>query len=219
VTVTAYGLCRELRALSYEVVWPTVLGLRVIRVVVVRDPNGKMRDAYLFSTDLKAGLVWVIETFAARWSIEVLFRASKQVMDIEAPQHWSQSSVEKLAPWVWSVQSVVMVWYLTVGHQEAEAKELADIMGPWDSDCTFRYFLLFAHSLSLFTLFDPAGPAVSTRHPQQAFGQDPKLSLGRSPPQHRLDFLSQHLALQCFTTVRMRWPPRLIIPRALLAIH
>jgi hypothetical protein len=141
VTVTAYGNRRAVRALAYEVVWPTVLGLRVIQVVVVRDPSGKMRDAYLFTTDLKAELVWVIETFAARWSIEVLFRASKQVLDIEAPQHWSQASVEKLAPWVWSVQSVVMVWYLTVGHQLAEAKELAALMGPWDSEWSLRHMV------------------------------------------------------------------------------
>lgn len=154
VTVTVYGVRRELRALSYEVVWPTVLGLRRIQVVVVRDPSGKMRDAYLFSTDLKAPWVWVIETFAARWSIEVLFRASKQVMDIEAPQHWSQSSVEKLVPWVWSVQSVVMVWYLTVGHQLAEAEELAEIMGPWDSEWSLRHMVQVLRRAILNQLID-----------------------------------------------------------------
>ena len=66
--------------------------------------------AYLFTTDLSAGLQWVITMFAWRWAIEVLFRASKQVLEIEAPQHWCQESVEKLAPWVWSMQSVIMVW-------------------------------------------------------------------------------------------------------------
>lgn len=154
VTVTAYGVCRKLRALAYEVVWPTVLGSRVIQVVVVRDPGGKMRDGYLFTTDLKAELGWVIETFAARWSIEVLFRASKQVLDIEAPQHWSQASVQKLAPWVWSVQSVVMVWYLTVGYQVAEAEELAKIMGPWDSEWSLRHMVQVLRRAILNQLID-----------------------------------------------------------------
>src|SRR5262249_26560342 len=54
VSVCAYGEERELLALGYEVVWPRVLGLRPIRVVVVRDPLGKMRDCYLFTTDLQA---------------------------------------------------------------------------------------------------------------------------------------------------------------------
>lgn len=43
---------------------------------------------YLFSTDLEANRGWVITQFAWRWSIEVLFKASKQILDIEAPQHW-----------------------------------------------------------------------------------------------------------------------------------
>jgi DDE superfamily endonuclease len=70
VTVTVYGRCRQLQALAYEAVWPTVLGLRPIQVVVVRDPEGRMRDAYLFTTDLQASMGWAITQFAWRWSIE-----------------------------------------------------------------------------------------------------------------------------------------------------
>ena len=115
--------------------WPTrwcgrrVLGYRRLQVVVVRDPSGRMRDAYLFTTDLEASLSWVITQFAWRWAIEVLFRASKQVLDIEAPQQWSRESVEKVAPWVWSMQSVVMVWYITAGYESAEAAELRERAG------------------------------------------------------------------------------------------
>src|SRR6202023_645384 len=98
VTVSVYGCVRSLQALAYEVVWPRVLGYRAIQVVVVRDPSGRMRDGYLFTTDLKASLSWVITMFAWRWAIEVLFRASKQVMDIEGPQHRGQDSVGVLAP-------------------------------------------------------------------------------------------------------------------------
>lgn len=141
VEVTVYGCARRLRAFAYEVVWPTVLGLRPIRVVVVRDPEGRMQDAYLFTTNRKARLEWVITQFAWRWSIEVLFRASKQVMDIEAPQHRSQESVEKLAPWVWSMQSVIMVWYTTAGRELPEAEELRALMGEWDSEWSLRHMV------------------------------------------------------------------------------
>jgi DDE superfamily endonuclease len=141
VEVTVYGCVRWLRAFAYEVVWPTVFGLRPIRVVVVRDPEGRMQDAYLFTTNRKARLEWVITQFAWRWSIEVLFRASKQVMDIEAPQHRSQESVEKLAPWVWSMQSVIMVWYITAGRELAEAEELRALMGEWDSEWSLRHMV------------------------------------------------------------------------------
>jgi hypothetical protein len=110
VTVTAYGATGVVGVLSSVVVWPTVAGLRPIQVVVVRDPRGRMRDAYLCTTEVGAAAVWLIETFARRWSVEVVFRSSKQVLDIEGPQQRCRASVEKMAPWVWLMQSVVTVW-------------------------------------------------------------------------------------------------------------
>jgi hypothetical protein len=155
VEVTVYGCVRSLQAFAYEVVWPTVLGYRVLQVVVVRDPSGRMRDCYLFTTDRQASLSWVITQFAWRWSIEVLFRASKQVLDLEAPQHWSQESVEKLAPWVWSMQSVVMVWYLTAGYESAEAQELRGLMGEWDSEWSLRHMVQVLRRAILNATIDP----------------------------------------------------------------
>ena len=155
VTVTVYGRTRALRALGYVAVWPTVLGLRPVRVVVVRDPEGRMRDAYLFTTDLRAGLDWVITQFAWRWAIEVLFRASKQVLDIEAPQHWSRESVEKVAPWVWSMQSVIMVWYLTAGRDLPEARELRGRMGAWDSEWSLRHMIQVLRAAILNATINP----------------------------------------------------------------
>src|SRR3954467_15545772 len=49
--VTIYGSQRTLVAVSYVAVWPRVLGLVPIQVVVARDPEGKMDDVYLFTTD------------------------------------------------------------------------------------------------------------------------------------------------------------------------
>lgn len=155
VAVSVYGCTRSLRALAYQVVWPTVLGYRPIQVVVVRDPSGRMRDCYLFTTDLQARRSWVITLFAWRWAIEVLFRASKQVRDIEAPQHWSQESVEKVAPWVWSMQSVVMVWYITSGYESAEAAELRGLMGAWDSEWSLRHMVQVLRRAILNATIDP----------------------------------------------------------------
>lgn len=155
VSVLAYGKERHLRAVSYEAVWPHVLGLRPIQIVVVRDPSGKMRDGYLFTTDLKAGGDWVITQFAWRWSIEVLFRASKQCLDIEAAQHWCQGSVEKVAPWAWSMQSVVMVWYLTAGHDSTEAHEMRQRMGEWDSEFSLRHMIQVLQRATLNATITP----------------------------------------------------------------
>ena len=54
VKATAYGVTRRLRVVSFQAVWPEVLGLRPILVVLVRDPRGKFKDKYLFTTDLNA---------------------------------------------------------------------------------------------------------------------------------------------------------------------
>ena len=165
VTVKAYGKERTLLALSYETLWPHVLGLRAIKVVVVRDPEGKMRDCYLFTTDLEASVAWVITQFAWRWAIEVLFRASKQVMDIEAPQHYSQASVEKVAPWVWSMQSVIMVWYVTAGSASDEAAQLRPLLGEWDSEWSLRHMLMVLRRITLDVTINPnsADPAKLTQ--------------------------------------------------------
>ena len=155
VTVTVYGRRRQLRAFAYEAVWPRVLGLRPVRIVVVRDPEERMQDCYLFTTDLQARPDWVITQFARRWSIEVLFRASKQVLDMEAPQHFCRASVEKVAPWVWSMQSVIMVWYITAGRDLAEAAELRALMGEWDSEWSLRHMVAVLRRATLNATIKP----------------------------------------------------------------
>jgi hypothetical protein len=141
VRVRAYGESAVVRVLSYVAVWPAVAGLRPVQIVVVRDPTGHMRDAYLFTTEVGAAAAWVVEAFARRWSVEVVFRSSKQVLDIEGPQQWCQESIEKLAPWVWLMQSVVTVWYLRAGYELPEAVAFRETMGAWDSEWSLRHMV------------------------------------------------------------------------------
>jgi hypothetical protein len=160
VDVTVYGRRRSVWVVDYEAVWPWVLGSRAVRVWVVRDPEGRMKDCYLFTTDREADASWVVTQFAWRWSVEVLFRASKQVMDIEAPQHWCRGSVEKVAPWVWSMQSVLMVWYLTVGQKSPEALSLREVMGEWDSQWSLRHMLRVLRRATLDATIQPNSAAA-----------------------------------------------------------
>jgi hypothetical protein len=141
VQAKAYGVTRKLRVLSFQAVWPEVRGLLPILVVLVRDPLGKFEDKYLFTTDLDAELSWVISMFARRWSIEVAFKASKQVMKIQSPQHWCRQSVEKLSPWVWLMQSVTSLWYITEGHKLPQAQAARRRFGEWDTEWSFAHML------------------------------------------------------------------------------
>lgn len=141
VKATCYGATRQLQVLSFQAVWPEVRGLLPILVVLVRDPQGKFDDKYLFTTDVNAGLSWVISTFSWRWSIEVAFKASKQVMKIQAPQHWCRQSIEKLSPWVWLMQSVIGLWYINEGHKLPQARAARRRFGDWDTEWSLAHML------------------------------------------------------------------------------
>jgi hypothetical protein len=149
VKVTAYGVTRRLQVIAFQAVWPQVLGLRPILVVLVRDPRGKFKDAYLFTTDLGADLGWIIAAFSRRWSIEVAFKSSKQVMKIQAPQHWCRQSVEKLSPWIWLMQSVVGLWYITEGRKLPAARTARRRFGKWDTEWSLAHMLRILRTVIL----------------------------------------------------------------------
>jgi hypothetical protein len=141
VKATCYGTTRKLQVLAFQAVWPEVRGLLPILVVLVRDPQGKFDDKYLFTTDVNAKLSWVLSTFSRRWSIEVVFKASKQVMKIQAPQHWCRQSIEKLSPWVWLMQSVIGLWYITEGHKLPQARAARRRFGAWNTEWSLAHML------------------------------------------------------------------------------
>src|ERR1035437_1327286 len=155
IKATAYGVTRTLQVLSFPAVWPEVHGLAPILVVLVRDPLGKFDDKYLFTTDLDADLSWVILTFSRRWSIEVAFKSSKQVMTIQAPQHWCQQSIEKLSPWVWLMQSVVSLWYFTEGRKLPLAQAARRRFGEWDTEWSLAHMLRILRAAILEATINP----------------------------------------------------------------
>jgi hypothetical protein len=155
VKARAYGVTRKLRVLSFQAVWPEVHGLLPILVVLVRDPLGKFQDKYLFTTDVHADLSWVISTFSRRWSIEVAFKSSKQVMKIQAPQHWCQHSVEKLSPWVWLMQSVISLWYFTDGRKLPAAQAARRRFGAWDTEWSLAHMLRILRAAILAQTINP----------------------------------------------------------------
>lgn len=139
IEVQAYRQTRRFEVLSYLAVWPRVFGQRSIRVVISRAIDQGYDEIYLFTTDLDADPAWVVETYAKRTSIEQAFKDSKQVLQIEKPQHWCQASIEKLAPWVWLMQTVITLWYLTDGRQLPEARQARGQLGPWETEWSLRH--------------------------------------------------------------------------------
>jgi len=164
VQATAYGVTRCFQVVSFPALWPEVCGLRPILVVLVRDPSGKLTDKYLFTTDVDADVSWVIATFSRRWSIEVAFKASKQVMTIQAPQHWCPSSVEKLSPWVWLMQSVISLWYITQGRKLPQAQAARRRFGAWDTEWSLLHMLRVLRAAILAETINPKSATKADLH-------------------------------------------------------
>lgn len=109
--VVMYGELRDWLAYSFVCLWPQVAGQKPVRVVISRDPNGKQKDDFLFSTDPGMEEKAIIEVFAARWPIEESIREAKQLLGFEDVQGWSPVTVERQAPMALILLSVVKLWF------------------------------------------------------------------------------------------------------------
>ena len=64
----------KIRYQQVKALWYSSAGTRLLNIVVVRDPSGSRKDDCFFTTNLKAKVEEVLQTVAARWSLEVTFR-------------------------------------------------------------------------------------------------------------------------------------------------
>lgn len=149
VSVMAYGKKCRFDVLAFQAVWPKVFGQRPIQVVISRSKEKGYGEVYLYTTDLTADPAWVVATYTKRTSIEQAFKDSKQVMQIEKPQHWSRRSIQKLAPWVWLMQTLVTLWYLTEGRKLPEAKAARKNLGDWDTEWSLRHMCRLLRRIAL----------------------------------------------------------------------
>jgi hypothetical protein len=83
-----------------------------VLLVISRDPEGKERDDFFFTTDPSLTAGQVIGGFAGRWSIEDTFRNTKQFIGGQEPQTWKGQGPERAAMLSLWLGSVVWLWYL-----------------------------------------------------------------------------------------------------------
>ncbi len=80
-----------------DVLWYTVQKHRLVRLVIVRDPDGIENDDYFFPTDLTATGAETGTRYAGRWPIEVTYRDVKQDLGGQDPQSWKRQGPERAA--------------------------------------------------------------------------------------------------------------------------
>jgi hypothetical protein len=107
--------------------WPSVTQQRALQLVLVRDPEKKWREERLLSTDLRLSPGEVILGYMKRWSVEVCYWESKQLLGLHDAQVWSEEAVKRTAPMAWFVAGLVLLWYARYGLHEEQAQRPA----PW----------------------------------------------------------------------------------------
>ena len=107
--------------------WPSVLQQRKIELVLVRDPKKEWRDERLLSTDLQLSASEVILGYMKRWSVEVCYWESKQLLGLHDAKVWSEAAVQRTAPMAWFVGGLVLLWYARYGVHG----EQAEMAAPW----------------------------------------------------------------------------------------
>jgi hypothetical protein len=105
-----------------DVLWYSGSKTEPMSVVLVRDPQGKWRDEVLLATSPDATAEFVIAGYCRRWSIEVVFFESKQLLGLHDPCVRVEASVERTHPMCWFVTALTILWYAGAGRQCPEVQ-------------------------------------------------------------------------------------------------
>lgn len=112
-TVEERGRSVKRLILAFPVLWFAVCPEKQVLLLIVRDPTGKQKDDFFFTTDLDAVPAAAISQYAGRWSIEDTNRNVKQFLGGEEPQVWKGPGPERAAALSFWLSSIVWLWYLT----------------------------------------------------------------------------------------------------------
>ncbi|MDA8283932.1 MAG: hypothetical protein M0Z42_11730, partial [Actinomycetota bacterium] len=94
VRVDLRGTERDLLVWSRPVLWYTTDPDHLVLLVIVRDPQGVMRDDFFFTTDLAASPGDVASLYAGRWSIVMWLARCLMGLDVSS---WSRSYVPRVS--------------------------------------------------------------------------------------------------------------------------
>jgi hypothetical protein len=107
------------------VLWYTV-SRKPILLVISRDPKGKEKDDFLFTTDVTMDPAEVLACYADRWAIEDTFKNTKQLLGGQQPQTYKAKGPERAAGLSLWLYSMVWLWYL-----KQKSRQRYFIVPPW----------------------------------------------------------------------------------------
>lgn len=136
VETTERGKKRQRLVYARQMLWYHVCGARPVWLIISRDPTGREKDDFFFTTDLAAQPAQVVERFSGRWCIEDTNKNVKQLLGGEEPQTWKGVGPERAAAFSLWLYSMVWTWYLLhVDHAQPLATQ------PWYTQKTRPSFM------------------------------------------------------------------------------
>lgn len=93
---------------------------RLLTIVLVRDAVGKRPDQMFYCTCLDWDAQQILSQYSARWSIEVTFENSKQLLGLEDPANRKEKAVRRTAPMALVLHSLIVMWFHQVGHRHLQ---------------------------------------------------------------------------------------------------
>jgi len=90
-------------ALGYTPGWAPV----AIRFVIVRDPEGQLRDEVFFCTDVHATPAQILAWVVRRWSVEVAVEEARAHLGVETQRQWSDLAMAHTPPILLALMSIV----------------------------------------------------------------------------------------------------------------
>ena len=138
LTVTLYGRPLTTQAFTLTALWYTALRDQPVRIVVVRDPNGRRQDEAFFCTDLTVDAPFILEGYARRWTLEVTYHDAKQWLGLEDPQQQTSQAVQRTAPMAFLVYDLILLWY---ADRWVAQQAPAWVARPWYRQKTTPSFL------------------------------------------------------------------------------
>lgn len=78
-----------------------------IRYVLVRDPEGKLRDEVFMCTETEASAKQILEWVVMRWSVEVTFEEGREHLGVETQRQWSDKAIARTTPVLFGLFTIV----------------------------------------------------------------------------------------------------------------
>lgn len=125
VTFSQRGTMVERLVYTRIVLWPSV-SRKPIRLVISRDPKGKQKNDFFFTTDIEMSAAEVLSCYSDRWAIEDTFRQTKQSLGTQQPQTYKKQGPERAAALGLWLYSIIWLWYI---NQESSQRYY--LVQPW----------------------------------------------------------------------------------------